>query len=396
MNPFFSDSDFDFTTRCVIGYSAQGVLDIGEVFATIAQIHDGDADSWYAAWRATADKLHARATASLAAGRRVTASREFLAASESYSQAIGFSDGMTDASVFNAVFALHRECWEAFVDADGRIERVKVPYEGTTLPGYLVRPDASGAKRPTVVLNNGSDGSISGLWATGASTAIERGYNAFLFDGPGQQSMLFDQGVPFRPDWEHVVTPIVEFLRGRPEVDEDRIALYGISQAGYWVPRALAYEHRIAAAIADPGVVDVSTSWLQHLPKEMVAMLDDGDRKTFEEWMQFGTSTPQEAQEFAWRAKPYGITDPFDLFDEVRKYKLEPDVIGMVTTPLLVTDPEGEQFWRGQSKQLFDAVSAPKQIVSFRATEGADLHCEPMGRSLLEQRVFDWLDETLR
>ena len=31
------------------------------------------------------------------------------------------------------------------------------------------------------------------------------------------------------------------------------LALYGISQAGYWVPRALAFEHRIAAAVADPG-----------------------------------------------------------------------------------------------------------------------------------------------
>jgi len=23
------------------------------------------------------------------------------------------------------------------------------------------------------------------------------------------------------------------------------------------------------------------------------------------------------------------------------------------------------------------------------------MHCEPMGRSLLEQRMYDWLDETL-
>jgi len=29
------------------------------------------------------------------------------------------------------------------------------------------------------------------------------------------------------------------------------------------------------------------------------------------------------------------------------------------------------------------------------AREGSDRHCEPMARSLLEQRMFDWLDETL-
>jgi hypothetical protein len=32
----------------------------------------------------------------------------------------------------------------------------------------------------------------------------------------------------------------------RPEVDAERIDPYGIRQSGYWVPRALAFEHRIA------------------------------------------------------------------------------------------------------------------------------------------------------
>ena len=45
-----------------------------------------------------------------------------------------------------------------------------------------------------------------------AKAACERGYNALTFDGPGQQSMLFDQGIPFRPDWEHVITPDRRFL----------------------------------------------------------------------------------------------------------------------------------------------------------------------------------------
>jgi len=36
-----------------------------------------------------------------------------------------------------------------------------------------------------------------------------------------------------------------------------------------------------------------------------------------------------------------------------------------------------------------------KRLMPFTASEGADRHCEPMARSLLEQRMFDWLDETL-
>ena len=52
----------------------------------------------------------------------------------------------------------------------------------------------------------------------------------------------------------------------RPDVEPRPIAVIGVSQAGYWVPRALAFEHRFAAAVADPGVVDVSTSWTEKLP----------------------------------------------------------------------------------------------------------------------------------
>jgi prolyl oligopeptidase family protein len=102
------------------------------------------------------------------------------------------------------------------------------------------------------------------------------------FDGPGQQAALFEQGIPFRPDWEAVLTPVVDALVERKDVDATRIAVIGVSQAGYWVPRALAFEHRFAAGVADPGVVDVSTSWTEHLPKSMRKELEDGEREKFD------------------------------------------------------------------------------------------------------------------
>jgi len=42
-----------------------------------------------------------------------------------------------------------------------------------------------------------------------------------------------------------------------------------------------------------------------------------------------------------------------------------------------------------------EKLPGTKRLVPFTADEGADRHCEPMARSLLEQRMFDWLDETL-
>ena len=71
-------------------------------------------------------------------------------------------------------------------------------------------------------------------------------------------------------------------------------------------------------------------------------------------------------------------------------------LLGMVATHLLLEiGPDGEQFWPGQSRELYDALTCPKALVAFTAAEGADGHCEPLAPTLRNQRVFDWLDETL-
>jgi hypothetical protein len=82
------------------------------------------------------------------------------------------------------------------------------------------------------------------------------------------------------------------------------------------------------------------------------------------------------------------------VFVEARRYTLT-SILDRIRTPLLITDPEGEQFWPGQSRRLYDSLFGPKTLISFTASEGADRHCEPMARTLLEQRMFDWLDATL-
>lgn len=63
--------------------------------------------------------------------------------------------------------------------------------------------------------------------------------------------MLRQRGVPFRPDWEAVVTPVLDFALQRPEVDPDRVAIGGRSFVGYLAPRAASSEHRPAACVAD-------------------------------------------------------------------------------------------------------------------------------------------------
>jgi hypothetical protein len=393
---FSKDAGFDFEARCTIGRAAVGVGDVGLALATLDRIGDDGPQAWFDQWSATARDLAARAETATAAGHRETASWAYLAAADYFAVALGAVDGLAGQSLLAPTFAEHRRCWDGWIDAAaGAHLRVEVPYEGTTLPGWLLRPDASGARRTTLVMTNGSDGSLPAMVASGAADALARGWNVFLYDGPGQQSMLFERGVPFRPDWEAVLTPVVNALVARADVDAGALVGYGISQAGYWLPRALAFEHRLVAAVADPGVMDVSTSWLEHLPAPLVGLLRSGDKATFNGYMEQMGSDPDAERTFLFRARPYGLAaDPFDVFTEVMAYNLA-GVVGQIRTPLLITNPADEQFWPGQSEQLADALTGEKQVLTFTAEQGANWHCQPLGRQLTNKLMLDWLADRL-
>jgi hypothetical protein len=394
---FFADPDFDYEARIVLGAAASGIGDVGLVLATLDRVTDGDPQSWFDAWTQMAADLTARGDEALRRGHPETASWAFLAAAEYYAKALVFVDGLADQSVLLPTFREGRNCWEKVVDASqGRFVRMQVPYEETLLPGYLLRPDDTGAARPTLVMTNGSDGSLPGLVGYGAAEAIGRGWNAFLFDGPGQQSMLFEHGMPFRYDWEAVLTPVIDSLAERRDVDASALAGYGISQGGYWITRALAFERRMVAAVADPGVVDVSTGWTVHLPPALLDLLNSGQKDAFNSVMaqaQAGAS-PEAARTLAFRGKPYGRTDPFDLFTEVQRYQVR-DVVGQISTPMLILDPVGEQFFPGQSRQLYELLPGEKRIIEFTQAQGANFHCQPTGRQLTHTQMLDWLAEHL-
>ena len=68
---------------------------------------------------------------------------------------------------------------------------------------------------------------------------------------------------------------------------------------------------------------------------------------------------PTVARTLAFRAKPYGKTSPFDLLTEVNRYTLY-DVVDKITTPMLITDPEDEQFFPGQSCRALRRPDRPE------------------------------------
>jgi len=394
----FYEGDWDFSVRLLLGKSTRGGTDIGEVLATIAKVKPKDDEGWFAAWVALGERIAGIAESSAAGGHRVSAARAYLRAANYYATAVNAISALDEGTDrLLPTFRAHRAAWEGFLaNTHWPVERIDIPYEGSSMPGWFFRPDDADGPRRTLVMTLGSDEAITGIWGQGVEGGLERGYNVVLYEGPGQQSMLFERGIPFRPDWEKVLTPVVDYLLTRDDVDPDRIGVYGVSQAGYWVPRALAFEHRFAAAIADGGVVDVARTWTQHIPHRLLAAYLKGDKERFDKELWWAFHLPgTRAAHLAWnfRSRPYGVSGYSAALDAVAQYNLT-DIAGQIRTPLYVIDADGDQFFGGQPAELAALVPG-STYARFTQTEGASFHCQPLARELTEQRMFDWLDDQI-
>jgi len=388
---FFADEGFEFMALLAAGSAAYRLAEVGEVYATCDKITDGDPDSWFDQWMATADRVRRIAEDAEGRGDHVSARDAFLRAANYTATAFFYVLATQDPSRSLHTWRSHRRDFDRAIKLwPTPVEHIEIPYEDTHLHGYFW--SAGEGSRPTIILNNGSDGPVTDMLMMGAQDAVARGWNAMTFDGPGQGYALYEQGLYFRYDWEKVVTPVVDYLVGRDDVDTDRIAIAGFSQGGYWVPRAVAFEKRIKAAIADPGVVRVDTSWRSHLPDVMIQLLNAGQDEEFDGYFtEAMKSEPNVRRTLPKRMEPYGTTSMAAVLHELEKWDLT-DVAGEIECSLLITNPEDEQFWPGQSQKLYDlAGSADKELLAFTAAEGANWHCEPMAPTLRGQRMMDWL-----
>ena len=229
-----------------------------------------------------------------------------------------------------------------------------------------------------MVIDHGGREATSQTWAYAGAAAQARGWNWMTFDGPGRQAALLEHGLVLRPDWEAVLTPVADAMLARADVDPARMAVIGLEHAGFGVVRALAFEHRFAAAVADPGVLDVSTLWTDGLPAEAHAALLAGDRDAFDREIRIaGLFDPHANAVLRQRGRWYGLDGrtPFDLYTRVREFRLGAE-LDRITTPILVRNNPHERRWPGQARALYERLPGTRHTLST-----AD--------------AFEWLERTL-
>jgi dipeptidyl aminopeptidase/acylaminoacyl peptidase len=233
MKILFDDPFFDGQLLRALGYVYYGGADIGECITTAQHITQGDADSWYTQWYRLAERVYAGAEGSMDAGHTISARAAYLRSSNYFrtSSIVLFGtpvDGrLVDA--FERQTTAFRKAAALFTPP---VEMINIPYEGTTLPGYFYKVDDTDAPRQTLILVGGYDGTVEEGYFAGAAGALRHGYHCLCFDGPAQGGALLKQHLYFRPDWENVVRPVVDYVLSRPEVDRKRIVLMGGSWGG--------------------------------------------------------------------------------------------------------------------------------------------------------------------
>jgi len=393
MKIFFQDQTFSFEFLRVLGESIHGGSDINECFVTASRITEGDFESWYREWNRTAERIRKIAENCLAQGHAVSAREAFLRASNYYRCAEFFMHmeiGKTDARAMST-YEKSVTCFrQGMLLMPFPCEQVKIPYEGTSLPGYFHRVDDSSTPRPTLLIHGGYDSTGEEQYFETVADALERGYNCLVFEGPGQGSVIRCQNLPFRPDWEHVVTPVMDYAMTRAEIDPKHIILIGKSLGGMLAPRAAAFEHRLAACIAVDGL-------FSFLPSRYAQKIREAGSSVSEKQVDAFFGREMQENSFARWSVSQGMwtlhaSSTSELVQKMQQYTLD-GVASQITCPTLICDAEEDHMFAGQPRMLFDALRCPKTYSLFTAEDAAEEHCHAGATLLLNQRIFDWLDE---
>ena len=364
----FPTHPFGTHTLRLVAQAQQGGADIFDIARAMKNVAAGDKDAWERAWLALAQKTEARAQAALASGRDRTARRYFFHANSYYRMSdvlLTIADEPKRAERF-------RKAQENFRAAaklnDAKIEVVTVRCGSDEYDGYFCHPvNPKPGKWPAVLFLGGADAYAEEIYF-GGTQMLERGWAMLLVDTPGRGSSIYLKGIKTRADYEVPGKACIDYLVSRPEVDPGRVALLGISMAGYYAPRVAAFEKRVKALVAWSGcysVLEDLYDWCEHLQPTCQRLL--------------GGVSHNEARR---QLKDYTMTG----------------IAKNITCPTLITHGSEDRLMRvGGAKKLFEEIGAEDKTLKIYddPDDGGRIHCSHDYWAHNVPFMLDWLEQRL-
>lgn len=375
----FDQIMMDALMKHVFGLIQYGMTDFGEIVDAIGHMKSADEEGWVEGWANMGNILKKRAVSAEEKNKKLSAGAEYLRASSYYRIALMYFSKPEDHRMKEYSMESH-SCYEKYLELSGYPgEYVEIPYENTYLPGHFYRSSVADEKAPLLILTPGRD-----TWGEDTrwvyDAALKRGIHCLVFDGPGQGFALRLQGLTFRPDWEKVITPVVDYAVQFPEIDHERIGLMGMSFGGFLAPRAVAFEKRIKLCITDPGNLDWGKSISENLgkinklpkimiPKSLTTMVAD----------------------YAWKQ---GVENTVDaVIEELKKYD-NTDIVDKITCKMLVMDGVAEITY-GEAKNMYDVLKCPKEYLLFDEDTTAQNHTQMGAYAVASEILLDWIEDNL-
>jgi dipeptidyl aminopeptidase/acylaminoacyl peptidase len=252
--------------------------------------------------------------------------------------------------------------------SDHVVERVEVPFGDTSLPGWLhIPPGHDGSRLPCVVVVDGMDGFKEAMVSLYGDRLLSRGLAVLAVDGPGQGECTTRDIHVTGSNWLDAGRAILPWLRARPEVDPDRIVVYGVSFGSYWATQLAAGSH---------GVIGCAVALVCHEP---------GCHTIFE------TASPTFKLRFMYMAG-YEDEDDFDSF--VETFSLRGAGAELRCPYLVVAGERDELSPLEHTYRLLEEVGTPKEMVVY---EGERHGLSATSASFLgpdwSDHVADWIHD---
>lgn len=250
--PFVGNYVWNLSLNIAISSGGQlnEVLDACRLLLTDGETGDDRTAAYLAAWEGLGDRITDLAEEDLQAAHSLSAATKFQRASVYYltgerMQRVGYEPR-------TVAYAKMLRSFERFVEhTDERIERVEIPFDGTSFPALFAPAPAASGRAPVVVQFNGLDSTKEQMWTSPLRNELgRRGVSLLMVDHPGSGEALRLRGQHAVPQSERWGAACLDYLQTRDDVDVSRAGVLGWSLGGYYAPRAAAFEPRFALCVA--------------------------------------------------------------------------------------------------------------------------------------------------
>lgn len=385
---FFTDRTYNFEANRVLTDISVAGGDTGEAMQAITGIKAGDEQGWYNAWKAAGDRTTAlanRTNDAIAKGNALLRAHTYYRTAEFF---------------LNPHDPLRKDIWKRNVDSfDEGLralgvahERFAIPYGSHHLNAIYYPGPAGSEKRPLLMVVSGYDGTMEELYLSTVAAAMQRGYSVLTYEGPGQGSVIREQGLTFQPDWEKPTGAVLDkYLESHAK--PNKIVLVGESLGGYLAPRAAAFDSRIDGVVAYDVFFDAYANAARNVPHFAFWLHDHGYDDLLNK---LGTRHSDSGGKWAVQNGEwvFGVSTPFAVLDAFKPYNLSGVADKIKGDVLILAGADDHFVIPGQleafQKSLTNAHSV--SAVTFDRISGAGEHCQIGAPSVWQGVFFDWLN----